>query len=201
MTKLKESRNIRKNDTDKNVTNNTYCLNRNTNKALNGSCLDTLAQLVTKPLKPAKTEDSLVFTKGTNVNDKKTLIKRARRKYMSTGLALRLVDANKQNQESILKKSYWNTFHCCGQLAVMKSGKVTSSYCKNRWCLVCNSIRTAQLIIKYKPILKEWDEKVMVTLTRGPRCKGAALKGAIKEMQFKLNQIRKTFRMYIRPKN
>ena len=74
---------------------------------------------------------------------------------------------------------------------VMESGKVISSYCKNRWCLVCNSIRTAQLILRYKPVLAEWENKVLVTLTRGPRCKGSELKTAIEEMQFIFNQIRK----------
>lgn len=159
----------------------------------NSASLDTLEQLVTNSPEPPKTEDKLVFNKGTRADDKKTLQKRARRKYMSTGLALRLVDAHKQNPDSILKKSYWNTYHCCNQLAVMESGKVKSHYCKNRWCLVCNSIRTAQLIIKYRPYLNEWDKKVMVTLTRGPRCKGAELKAVIEEMQFIFNQIRKTF--------
>lgn len=75
----------------------------------------------------------------------------------------------------------------------MESGKVTASYCKNRWCLVCNSIRTAQLILKYKPILLGWEDKVLVTLTRGPRCRGSELKLVIEEMQFIFNQIRKTF--------
>ena len=154
--------------------------------------LDTLAQLVTKSPESPKIED-FSLNKGTNVNDKKTLQKRARRKYMSTALSLRLVDAEKQNPDSILKKSYWNSFHCCAQMEVKESGKVTSSYCKNRWCLVCNSIRTAQLILKYNPILDGWDNKVMVTLTRGPRCKGAELKLVIEEMQLVFNQIRKTF--------
>ena len=156
------------------------------------SSLDTLAQLATLGKEPNEYV-GFDLTRGTQKNDKKTLKKRARRKYLSTGLSLRLVDAEKQNPNSSLKKSYWNSYHCCGEMAVMKSGKVTSSYCKNRWCLVCNSIRTAQLIIKYKPILDTWEDKVMVTLTKGPRCKGAELKGVIEEMQKTFIQIRKIF--------
>ena len=155
--------------------------------------LDTLAQLVTQPPEPPENGEDFKLNKGTRADDKQTLQKRARRKYMSTSLSLRLVDAQKQNPESVLKKSYWNTYHCCKQLAVMESGKVVSSYCKNRWCLVCNSIRTAQLILKYKPILSEWEDKVLVTLTRGPRCRGSELKTVIEEMQFIFNQIRKRF--------
>ena len=165
------------------------CINSNTGKALNSTSLDTLAQLATFD----QEDPNFKLSKGTDINDKKTLQKRARRKYMSSSLSTRLVDASKQNPDSLLQKSYWNSYHCCKQLGVMESGKVISSYCKNRWCLVCNSIRTAQLILRYKPVLDKWENKTFVTLTRGPRVTSVTLKAAIEEMQFIFNQIRKIF--------
>lgn len=162
-------------------------------KPENSSSLDTLAQLVTDPPEPPENGEDFKLNRGTRVDDKQSLQKRARRKYMSVGIALGLVDAQKQNSSSKLKKGYWNTYHCCNALFIMESGKVISKYCKRRWCLVCNSIRTAQLILRYKPTLDSWENKVMATVTKGPRCTGAELKDAIEEMQFKITQIRKIF--------
>jgi len=113
---------------------------------------------------------------------------RAKRKHLSTPLALRLVDASKQNPKSNLKKSYFNTYHCCRTLAIRDDGTVRGSYCKNRWCLVCNNIRTAQLINRYMPILDEWNDKYFVTLTI-PNCKGKDLPCTIDLMQQTFNKI------------
>ncbi|MFZ2407107.1 MAG: protein rep, partial [Methylobacter sp.] len=44
-------------------------------------------------------------------------------------------------------------------------GKIKAFYCKERWCSVCNRIRTATLINKYEPLVAEWDDKYFVTLT------------------------------------
>lgn len=98
-------------------------------------------------------------------SDRKTLLKRARRKYLTDGYIGALVDAAKLNPESDLTQSYWNTWHCSRTLTLQSDGKVSGRYCKNRWCLVCNAIRTAQLIKRYGPTLEEWSEKHFVTLT------------------------------------
>lgn len=102
---------------------------------------------------------------GTDVNDRKTLLKRARRKYLTDGYIGALVDAAKINGESQLTQSYWNTWHCSRTLTLQSDGKISGRYCKNRWCLVCNAIRTAQLIKRYSPTLESWHEKHFVTLT------------------------------------
>ena len=66
--------------------------------------------------------------------------------------------------ESNLKKSYWNTYYCANTLNQL-GGKITGSYCKNRWCLVCNRIRTAVTINAYRDIINSWHDKQFVTLT------------------------------------
>lgn len=148
--------------------------------------LDTLAQLATS----SKKEDDIKLIPCTHESDKKTLQKRAYRKYINTSLSLRLVDASKINPKSTLQKSYFNSYHCCKTIAIHSSGKVKGNYCKNRWCLVCNSIRTAVLIHKYMPVVEDWNDKYFVTLTL-PNCDGRDLRATIDEMQKVITQIRK----------
>ena len=153
------------------------------------SPLDKLAQLATN--KPHTCEnDDFNLSSDTSINDIQTLLKRARRKYFGTGLALALVNTSKQNENSVLTKSYWNTFHCVSKLNVMSDGKITGNYCKNRWCMVCNSIRTARMINQYQPIIDSWENKYLVTLTV-PNCVSFDLENTIKGMFGTFNQIRK----------
>jgi plasmid rolling circle replication initiator protein Rep len=104
--------------------------------------------------------DDFKLNSSTDLSAKNTLLKRARAKYFTLGLIFGLVDL-----DSLLKKSYWNTFHCAEEL-VQDGSKITSRYCKNRWCLVCNRIRTAISILKYSDEIKSWDkDSFFVTLT------------------------------------
>lgn len=114
-------------------------------------------------------------------SDRKTLLKRARRKYLTDGYIGALVDAAKLNPDSDLTQSYWNTWHCARTLTLQSDGKVSGRYCKNRWCLVCNAIRTAQLIKRYSPTLESWNEKHFVTLTI-PNVEAPDLPGALEVM-------------------
>lgn len=122
------------------------------------SPLDTLAQLGTK-------EDFEVIA-NTHCADKKTLLKRAKRKFASHSLAVGLAGAAERNTDSVLLKSYWNSYHCSAVLLKSKNGKITGKYCKCRWCLVCNAIRTAQAINSYSPVLDTWTDAHFATLTQ-----------------------------------
>lgn len=94
--------------------------------------------------------------------DRDTLIKRARAKYISKGLSIKLLLAN---PSSPMKSSYFGSLLCSHNL--QQSGKrLTTSYCKQRWCAVCNRIRTAKLIAGYLPALREMKEPFFVTLTK-----------------------------------
>lgn len=105
-------------------------------------------------------DEDFKLNSSTELSDKQRLINRARAKYFSLGLVFGLVEL-----ESPLKKSYWNTFHCVEEL-IQDGNKITSKYCKNRWCLVCNRIRTAIAIKKYADEIKSWgDDSFFVTLT------------------------------------
>ena len=106
--------------------------------------------------------------------------KRARRKYITYPFISELLKI-----DSPLKKSYLNTWHCCKSVycneETAKTGRYLSKYCKNRWCLVCASIRTAVLINTYKPILSWWNDKHLLTLTIR-NCSEELLRKKVQEM-------------------
>jgi hypothetical protein len=94
--------------------------------------------------------------------DKSTLLKKARAKYLSKSLAVKLLQHNK---DSFLTKSYYGSLLCTHYLN--QSGKtLTTKYCKQRWCAVCNRIRTAHFILGYEEELKTFKNPYFVTLTR-----------------------------------
>lgn len=107
--------------------------------------------------------------KTTKKDDIKNLQKRARSKYLTNSIVFSILDYFKSNGlDTVINKSYWNTYYCCDEINEFSNGSVTGKYCKNRWCLTCARIKTAREIIRYKPILEFWgDDKKFVTLTGG----------------------------------
>ena len=89
----------------------------------------------------------------------KTYAKRAKAKFLSFQLAKSLAELN-----SPMKQKYINTLHC-GNDIIQRGDKLTSKYCGNRWCLVCNRIRTGKLINKYLDLSAYLKGSVFVTLT------------------------------------
>ena len=106
---------------------------------------------------PVKLQKDLSF-----FNDKSVLLRRARAKFLSKALAKQLLKAN---PDSKLFKSYRATLSCSSVLQ-QNGKKLTTLYCKNRWCAVCNRIRTAKLIGGYSEQLEEFKEPYFVTLTK-----------------------------------
>lgn len=138
--------------------------------------LDTLAQLGTDPKK-------LTPEKGKN-----SLRKRAVAKYVTNEIIFPLIDL-----DSPLKKSYWSTFHCANIL-LQDGEKITGKYCNNRWCIVCNRIRTAKMINGYLPVIKkEIPEPYFITLTV-PNVSDVKLRSTIKGMIETTNKINNLFR-------
>lgn len=93
---------------------------------------------------------------------KESLLKRARVKFLSYNLANRLMESN---PDSKLKRSYEASTYC-NSVLLQTGQKLTGTYCKNRWCAVCNRIRTAKLINGYEPTLKQLENPYFVTLTK-----------------------------------
>lgn len=109
--------------------------------------LDTLAQL-------RKVNDSAAFSAN-----QICLQKRSRRKAITDAITFRLVDI-----DSPLNKSYWQTYHCTRTI-LQDGNQIKSRYCNQRWCLVCNSIRTGKMINGYLPAIEDMVNPYFVTLT------------------------------------
>ena len=121
----------------------------------------TLAQSGTakEPKKPV-----WVNGKGSEISDPEVIKGRAKRKTISQSLMLNLVDVAKDRKDTKREKAYWNTYHCQNKV-VSSDGKLYGNYCKNRFCTLCMSIRKAEMINKYKPIIEGWSNPQFVTLT------------------------------------
>ena len=133
--------------------------------------MNTLAQKGT-----AKTgqNEILVTGKGSDLNNNKALQGRAKRKTITNSMMLNLIDVAKQKGNDEQLKSLWNTYHCQSDI-ISTNGRVYGRYCKNRFCTLCCSIRKAEIINKYFPVIEEWEEPYFVTLTV-KACKAERLK-------------------------
>lgn len=118
----------------------------------------------------------------------KTMRKRANSKHLTTTLAAALLQLPKPHNP----KAYANTF-ACASFVVKEADRLKSKYCKNRWCLVCNRIKTAYLIEKYTPFISKWHDKQFVTLT-APNVKKANLAARIEEHLHVLTKIKDRLR-------
>ena len=142
---------------------------KSTNKSPESNCnftaenspplLDTLAQLATAP--PAAT------SRGGKIS---VLKRRAVAKYITNELIFPLIDLHVPktlfkgweylemdrqslgaNVNSPLWNSYWNTYRCVERLIQRGTEIPAEYYCNNRWCIVCNRIRTARMINGIRP--------------------------------------------------
>ncbi|MCU0325571.1 MAG: protein rep [Spirosomaceae bacterium] len=104
-----------------------------------------------------------------------TLLRRAKSKFLNVTLMDKMTRI-----QSPLMQSYQDTYFCSHQITVTDN-KAKSCFCKKRWCIICNRIRTAQLIQAYMPTLDTWVQKTFLTLTikNVPKEK---LKGSLSEM-------------------
>jgi hypothetical protein len=109
-------------------------------------------------------------------------------KWIGMGLVERLEDLDSPIP-------YDRARSCC-EVVQQQDGTLTSTYCRSRWCLVCNRIRTGTLINRYLPVLRLWEQEsglYFVTLTT-PNVEGDALRPAVKEMKKRLRYCRRSIR-------
>lgn len=123
--------------------------------------LDTLVQTVTDH---GEKMQVLVAGDGTKLSDNKVLKSRAKRKIITQSLVLSLIDIAKKKGDTKFLQALWNTYHCQEKLFT-SNGRMYGQYCKNRFCTICSSIRKAEIMNKYLPELREWEDPYFVTLT------------------------------------
>lgn len=114
-----------------------------------------------KVKKAAKKQNTKDFCNGLP-NEKVELSaieKRQRAKFITQEYLRYLSDL-----DSDLQRSYINSQQCSSSIYI-NGNKATSQYCKQRWCQVCNRIKTAQLINGYMPQFQKFEQPYFVTLT------------------------------------
>jgi plasmid rolling circle replication initiator protein Rep len=111
------------------------------------------------------TKQSIIVNgNGSDLGNSKGFKGRAKRKMITQKTILNLVDVMDKYGADERKKSYWNTYHCLNKVYTA-NGKLYGKYCKNRFCTLCCSIRKAQIINSYLPVIQTWEEPYFVTLT------------------------------------
>jgi plasmid rolling circle replication initiator protein Rep len=119
--------------------------------------------------------------------------KRAKSKYITMSFINDMCSLN-----SSLTKSYRNTAFCVNQLNYDQEKKsLTGKYCNNRWCLVCNRIRTGKLMNNYYEKFCKIHDAHFLTLTI-PNCSGEIL---YQEIDFMIKTFRKITQKLKRTKN
>lgn len=125
--------------------------------------LDTLADYGTSHSDEYNSEPTHKLL-GTGTG-KDAMKKRPTKKLIDQQIALALIDVAKRNGDKDMVQKYWNTWHCFSKIKT-NGERAFGSYCKNRFCNVCNGNRKAKLISQYMPIIEQWDEPYFLTLTR-----------------------------------
>ncbi len=101
---------------------------------------------------------------GSDLTDEKAIKNRAKRKLISQAMSLSLVDASSKYGSPELKKSYWNAHYCQSKIHTV-DGRIHAKYCKTRCCTVCLANRQGDILNRYMPIVKRWEEPYFLTLT------------------------------------
>lgn len=131
--------------------------------------------------KPLDTLGREVTKEGVNEAEKplspsyKSFIKRQISKAITSKMMFKLVDL-----DSPLKFSYFHTLKC-NDILLQDKRNISSRYCKTRFCVICNRIKTAKVINEYLPIIDGLSDLTMLTLTI-PSVKADQLPSAYKMM-------------------
>ena len=154
------------------------------------SCFNTLAQNGTS--QGLKTP-IIVKGNGSDLNNIKALRGRAKRKMITQAMVLSLIDVTENTGNDERKKGYWNTYYCQNKIYTA-NGRLFGKYCKNRFCTLCCSIRKAEIINKYLPVIQTWSDPYFLTLTIKARSLvnlNKFMKGVLKAFQLINSKYRK----------
>lgn len=149
----------------------------------NRGCFNTLAQSETNNLnKPLL----IVNGNGSKLSDSNGLKRKAKRKVITQSVVKKLIDLDEKYDNKEWQKSLWNTYHCQNKIH-SANGNIHGHYCKNRFCTNCSSIRKADLINRYLPTIKTWEQPYFVTLT--------ARSVKLNKLKIRLNNMNRGFRI------
>jgi hypothetical protein len=143
---------------------------------LSGTPINTLADTETAKYQPGV----YVSGYGSDLTDEKALRNKAKRKTISQKMMLSMLDVVDKKGYEERKKAYWNTYYC-QEKVYTSEGRLYGKYCKNRFCPLCCSIRKADIINRYWPIINSWRDPYFVTLT-AKSVRAKSLKKRMKDM-------------------
>lgn len=101
---------------------------------------------------------------GSDLTNDKAIKGRAKRKMITNKMILSLADIAKENRDREMLQGYWNTYYCQSKIYTA-NGKLYGKYCKNRTCLLCCSIRKADIMNRYLPFMRLWENPYLLTIT------------------------------------
>lgn len=101
---------------------------------------------------------------GSDLSKKEALEGRAKRKTITQSMMLQLIKVAEETEDTEMLKGFWNTYYCQKKV-ITANGKLYGDYCKNRFCTICSTIRKAEIINRYYPIIKTWEDPHFVTIT------------------------------------
>lgn len=119
---------------------------------------------------------------------RRTMQKRARAKHLTSDLLEELEELDSHIP-------YSRARGCC-RTVVQEDGELKCSYCRCRWCIVCNRIRMGKILNDYLPVLEMWEDEegvFFVTLTT-PNVEGEELRSQLEEMKKRLRYCRRSIR-------
>ena len=108
--------------------------------------------------------NTIITGTGTPIENNPALLKRANKKTITNAVVLAMIDIALENGDTKFVKRYWNTYYCQTKLTSTE-GRYHCNWCKNRWCANCCGIRKAHILNKYYPIISNWEEPHLLTLT------------------------------------
>lgn len=126
-----------------------------------GSLLDTLA--LSRTYNQTESLNNVEIINGLGAC-KDSVKKRPKRKLIDQSLCLALIDVCKVSGDVDWIQPYWNAYHCQTHL-ITYNGRAYGDYCKSRFCSICKSIRKANFINLYRPIVEKWKNPYFLTLT------------------------------------
>ena len=102
-----------------------------------------------------------------NTSNTSLQVKRLLKKIKSWDIAIKLkvfVENNFPEDKDFLKKMKYQ-LSCTSHLMVMSNGEIKAQFCKQKTCLVCNSIRLAKFLDKYLDKINANDVKYHMVLS------------------------------------
>ena len=106
----------------------------------------------------------IVTGNGSDITNEESLRKRAKKKLISQRTVLAIIDVAKKKKNTAMLKNLWNTYHCQNRIYTVHD-RIHGKYCKNKICTICSGNRKAEIINKYLPIIRQWEDPHFLTLT------------------------------------